>query len=729
MFMFLKLYILILSASFTHAIKCFDCQRVPLPRDCNHVTMCGEHEVCDVKQYVSRSGTIFFDVGCIDRLGCDSKRDIEFNTSMEVDDVDGDIPTCHHCCDSDYCNVEGCGSTPLPPKSERGPICFSCPLGTIRPNQCEMLEACSQDQQCSIEPFVSVGGDDLYRSGCKTCIKLETSMLIGRRETCNGCCSTDFCNQNCSSLTPSFIPQTTNTLKISTTTSRPTTSTSRPTTTTSKPTTTTSKPTTTTSKPTTTTSKPTTSTTRPTISTSRPTTSTTPQPTTTSTTIRPTTSTVPSTTTSSRYSPKVLECTLFGYTYLEQFDSCIKPYTDLFLSWQKARDVCIQNGGDLYVSHDRHENTFLGKWISNITRSDQLYYWVGATDTVNEGIWKWVDGTNVRKSYFVEGEPNDYNHNEDCGALHRSLSGLLNDLSCEITKTAFVCEIKLDGNHEVQLPPRRYCHNSDYTYDTKNGICYKVYGLASTSWYDARDECRQHRADLLQLRDTHVEDDYLNIALHGNLDVIYIHQFWLGAYRRPDEKFYWLNGRPVVKGNYHWGVGQPDNYYNAEDCLDFLHFPSGSLKQQYAMNDGVCSSEQHFICEERCPDATYSYAPGLDICYKIHTSHETWTEAQATCSREHADLMEPVTKEQMDFFDIVLKPTNNDIYWMGARRSSTSSPTITWQSSKTSISTELWHMKEPAMAGCAVASWNSQTFTMNILPCDSKHTFVCQYIW
>jgi hypothetical protein len=93
-----------------------------------------------------------------------------------------------------------------------------------------------------------------------------------------------------------------------------------------------------------------------------------------------------------------------GFTSQNNFNGHSYYRSTGSMTWTAAKQACINMGGHLVTSTTLAENNFLfGLWPSG---------WIGLTDEVTEGVWKWVTGETYSWSYWNSGEPNNAG-NED----------------------------------------------------------------------------------------------------------------------------------------------------------------------------------------------------------------------------------------------------------------------------------------------------------------------------
>ncbi|KAM9399135.1 uncharacterized protein ACWYII_031472 [Salvelinus alpinus] len=80
--------------------------------------------------------------------------------------------------------------------------------------------------------------------------------------------------------------------------------------------------------------------------------------------------------------------------------SCYYVSTE-FKSWEESRHDCRNRGADLVVIKSQEQQTLVN-WLCGVYD----YVWIGLTDSVTEGTWKWVDDTPMTTKYWNSGDPN-----------------------------------------------------------------------------------------------------------------------------------------------------------------------------------------------------------------------------------------------------------------------------------------------------------------------------------
>jgi hypothetical protein len=115
--------------------------------------------------------------------------------------------------------------------------------------------------------------------------------------------------------------------------------------------------------------------------------------------------------------------TAFGNHYYQRIDQN--------LSWHDAKEACKNMGGQLVVITSAKENSFVAKV------ADGHEVWIGCSDDVEEGEWRWVDNTPLTFKGWDPGppEPNGATEGEDYVAFR---GGLWNDAGDY--HRPFICE-------------------------------------------------------------------------------------------------------------------------------------------------------------------------------------------------------------------------------------------------------------------------------------------------
>ncbi|GFN98051.1 mannose receptor c type 1 [Plakobranchus ocellatus] len=123
-------------------------------------------------------------------------------------------------------------------------------------------------------------------------------------------------------------------------------------------------------------------------------------------------------------------------------DSCIKFY-DQDRTWEDAREVCIKDSADLVTVLD----SCMSKTIEEQLKSKTGAYWIGLNDQLKEGLWRWLDDTNmINYTNWAPGQPNNYSYQEsghergqDCVEVGKHKNGQWNDHVCTAARK-FICE-------------------------------------------------------------------------------------------------------------------------------------------------------------------------------------------------------------------------------------------------------------------------------------------------
>jgi hypothetical protein len=99
--------------------------------------------------------------------------------------------------------------------------------------------------------------------------------------------------------------------------------------------------------------------------------------------------------------------------------------TSAQMSWQAAEAEAVAGGGHLIAIGSAAEQAFV---VATFLEGEQLKnhpVWIGMTDEVNEGIFKWSNGEPLVYANWVPGAPDNHGGNEDYAALnwHRAYGG------------------------------------------------------------------------------------------------------------------------------------------------------------------------------------------------------------------------------------------------------------------------------------------------------------------
>lgn len=92
-----------------------------------------------------------------------------------------------------------------------------------------------------------------------------------------------------------------------------------------------------------------------------------------------------------------------------EFNDHSYKYYEEATDWHSAKEICEKYGGYLVTITSVEENEFL---ICNLPNSNKSFYWIGATDEAQEGIWRWANGEKFSYNNWSDSSPNNNNEKE-----------------------------------------------------------------------------------------------------------------------------------------------------------------------------------------------------------------------------------------------------------------------------------------------------------------------------
>ncbi|XP_069032720.1 CD209 antigen-like protein C [Embiotoca jacksoni] len=119
--------------------------------------------------------------------------------------------------------------------------------------------------------------------------------------------------------------------------------------------------------------------------------------------------------------------------------------------WEDSRQECGHKGGDLVKIDSRDEQEFLERRLRDQMMEPADRFWIGLTDSKEEGRWLWVGGSplNTSLTFWDKREPNNWNienpEGEDCVRMGEKDGS--HDLMCWFDKSC-------------KIPHRRICEKS-----------------------------------------------------------------------------------------------------------------------------------------------------------------------------------------------------------------------------------------------------------------------------
>ena len=215
-------------------------------------------------------------------------------------------------------------------------------------------------------------------------------------------------------------------------------------------------------------------------------------------------------------------------------------------SWSEAKEYAISVGGRLLVINSFQENVFIERLMSNYGKNapdggHAEYHWLGASDSLNESVWVWVDGSTLETTkiagrafwgngagHGVGGSEPDNLNNQDCLSMavtawpaadpgFYGAAGQWNDIDCD-NNLNFIVEYPVDATYADGILTAENIIVGDKKYRAELGlvecdsICFQV--LAATEIHSGSNLSMNDASDdVLRLRKVNVGARSYDVAL------------------------------------------------------------------------------------------------------------------------------------------------------------------------------------------------------------------------
>ena len=336
------------------------------------------------------------------------------------------------------------------------------------------------------------------------------------------------------------------------------------------------------------------------------------------------------------------------------------------MTWQEAKVFCQNQGGYLATLTSQAENDFV---YDHLIAPNGHYAWLGGTDEGSEGNWHWVTAEPWSYNNWPQGQPDNYQGNENYLHSYYGNSNSWNDLANDHSVAGyeemyFVCEW---GQVTSTQPTPNIPKPVGAITSPQNGHHYKIF-QNPMSWHEAEVFC-QNQGGYLATLTSQSENDFV----YNNLIASASSYVWLGGTDEGSEgNWRWVTGEAWQFTN--WKSGEPNNLYDGEH---FLHaYNDNNLWNDLDEQGSYYGREMFPLCEwgqvtstQPTPNIPKPVGattwPQNGHHYKIFQNPMSWHEAEAYCDNQGGYLATLTSQAENDFvYNQVVGPIDAYI-WLG----------------------------------------------------------------
>ncbi|NXJ75615.1 MRC1 protein, partial [Trogon melanurus] len=397
------------------------------------------------------------------------------------------------------------------------------------------------------------------------------------------------------------------------------------------------------------------------------------------------------------------------------------------VTFSEAKKTCERSRGYLTSVGDRYERTYL---TSLVGLSSEKYFWIGLSDTEEQGMFKWVTGEGVLYTNWNAAMPGN---KAGCVALRTgNAAGLWDVQNCEV-KAKFLCK-KLAEKITLPLVPETVSDSiCPIGWGTSNNIssCFRVFVREENrkkTWFEARDFCREIGGDLAAIRSEEEQTVIENLIKKNSPSS---QPFWIGLqYLDPDGGPSWSDGSPVNYNKNTYAYNAAFEYCGAiskEDSISWIQ-----VHCEYSHN-WICKIKKGTPLkpEPLGPSATYEVTEdgwiikgAKQYFFSIETA--SMEKARIFCKNNHGDLATIGNNSERKFlWRYILKNGNLKSYLIGLTQNADQQ--FSWMDGRP-VHYAAWAQGEPSFAAaqenCVVL--NKEDGLWNDVSCGFSNGYICE---
>ncbi|XP_072544691.1 macrophage mannose receptor 1-like [Salminus brasiliensis] len=248
--------------------------------------------------------------------------------------------------------------------------------------------------------------------------------------------------------------------------------------------------------------------------------------------------------------------TLFG-------SRCFRIFTAA-ANWTDSEQNCVTMGGHLASVHSSKEYIFIQDLVLNATNST-TYTWLGGSDSAQEGVWVWTDGSAFNYSSWDSGQPDNHQNIENCLIMNWGDTFYTITATSTAEPSTTVPSTTVPSTTVPSLPKvfTIYKHaGCQGGWSQFGSRCFRTFTAADT-WNASEQKCVAVGGHLASVHSSSEYAFLQNLVLNTTNSNA---RTWIGGTDAAQYGVWvWTDGSVFDYSN--WGDGQPD-YLGYENCLE-----------------------------------------------------------------------------------------------------------------------------------------------------------------